>query len=1220
MRVLFNKPAGLPVIALFILAATFTCIYSSVHTNNEAAEEAEERDGMEKAWEQEFEMTKDPALGYVPSERLLTAWNYTKGIIMARNSQAIDGMEWKTLGSKNYGGRSRAVLVDLNDATGKTVFVGSVGGGLWKTTDITAAAPNWVPINDLFGNLAISSIAQDPTNPQVMYFGTGEGYGNSDAIRGIGIWKSTDGGNTWNQLFSTNNSSFYYNFKVMVSSTGVLFTCTTTGVYRSTNGGTNFTKVLGTGMGIIGTNSNTSYDIEEAANGTLYATLRGVESSGLSGSIHKSTDGGVTWGAALTLPISADRIEIATAPSNANYIYALVELGSQVNGILLSTNGGTSFATLSEPDDADTGIPATDFSRGQAWYDLTIAVAPSDPNTVFVGGVDLFKTSDAGATWTQVSHWYGGFGYQNVHADQHNIIFAPGSSQIAYFVNDGAIYRTTNALEVMPTIISKETNYNTLQFYSCAMHPTATSYQFLAGAQDNGTHRFTQLTFANTNEATGGDGAFCHIDQNEPQYWFSSYVYNNYYRSSDGGSSFPGSASYGSSTGRFINPTDYDDINNKMYCALSTSGTTYTYLRWDNPQTGSTFAAVTCPGLNGHVSAVKVSPNTAHRVFFGTSNGNVVMVDNANTATPTATIINSGSGMSSSYISCVEVQNGDDNHLLVTFSNYGLNSVWETTNGGVSWQSVEGNLPDMPVRWALFHPTNNDQALIATELGVWTTDNLSGTATVWGASNNGLANVRVDMLQSRTSDNLIIAATHGRGLYYTSTFSPAAASFVPASQIVYPGRTLQFTNTSINSNTYAWDFGDGTTATSQNPSKKFNTPGTYNVTLSINGGASSTAKSITVMPFSGTPYALANGGNFESNPTHFAAETINGTGWEKGTSAISGKNGTNSGTNAWVTGLTASNYTNNSESYLYTPLYNLAAPGTYNFSFFTKYSFESDWDGFRIEYSIDTGRTWTPVGTSVAANWYNSGNTSGTTIFPAGQAFFSGTQSSFAQKTTDISFLAGNSRVAFRFAFKADGGVTAAGAAIDDVQITGTTNTPLPLTLLNFTASKTDKDASLQWTTANEKNVAYFELERSWNGLEFAFIGRKEALNGSSNQYTAKDLLSKMVSRLSNITYYRLKMVDKDGSYRYSNIVSLKWSETVNSFVSLAPNPFSDYVQISTRSGIRQVQVLDANGKTLLLTNNVPNGRLKLSLLPAGMYFIRVFTSEGISTQTLLKQ
>jgi PKD repeat protein len=1200
------------IIGSFLLLAAAAVISSAIYifiqfdSNDTQTSKIPKRDRIELAWEQEFEMTKDLSLGYVPIERLIPAYNYAKASLAARTNESIPGLQWTALGPKNSGGRTRALLVDLNDATRKTVWAGSVGGGLWKTTDITASEPNWIPANDLFGNLAVTSVAQDPTNPQIMYFATGEGYGNSDAIRGLGIWKSINGGANWNQLASTNNSSFYYNQKILVSNTGVLFSCTQSGVFRSANGGTSFTKVLGTGLGISGATSNVSYDIEQAGNGEMYATLFG--------SIHKSTNGGTSWSAALSLPIAAERIEIAASQSNPNYLYALVESGNAINGILQSTDGGLTFVSKTEPDDADGGITAADFSRGQAWYDLTMEVSPTDPFTLYVGAIDIFKSIDGGGSWGQVSHWYGGFGYQEVHADQHNIVFSPGNSNIVYFTNDGAVFRTEDGNALVPTITPKSTNYNTLQFYGCAMNPTAGSFNFLAGAQDNGSHKFTQPLLHNTIEVTGGDGAFCHIDQDQPQYQFTSYVYNNYYRSTNGGATFSG-ANHGNN-GRFINPTDYDDLGNKMYCARSSNQ----YLRWENPQTGSTFTQVTCTELNGTVSAVKVSPNTPNRVFFGTSNGNVVKVDDAHTATPMATTINAVTSMPSGYISCVEVQPGNDDHILVTFSNYGSNSIWETTNGGNNWVSVEGNLPDMPVRWIIFNPINNDQALIATELGVWSTDNLNATATNWGSSNNGMANVRVDMLQSRSSDKLIIAATHGRGLYYTGAFSPASAGFSTNTQIIYPGRALQFINTSMNASSYAWNFGDGNTSTSQDPLKKYSTPGTYTVTLSINGGSSTVMKNIIVMPMSGTPYTPSQGGNFDVNPFHFAAETISGTGWEKGSSMIAAKSGTNSGSNAWVTGLNASVYTNNSESYLYAPSYNLSSPGSYNFSFYTKYAFEADYDGFRVEYSLDTGKNWTPLSTTTSANWYNFANMAGTTAFPQFQAYFSSTQSSFAKKNYDVSFLAGNNQVAFRFAFKTDGGVTAAGAAIDDVEITGAANVPLPLNLVSFSASKEGKDALLKWITANEINVSHFEIERSWTGVEFSSIGRVNAFNQNNNSYNFKDLLSRLSNIPSNTTYYRLKMTDKDGKFRYSQTETLKWQDLQNTKITVSPNPFRDHLQLNTQLRITQVQLIDNNGRIVAATNNLNNGRFNVPSLPAGTYYLRVHTTEGIITEKVMKQ
>ncbi len=789
-----------------LLYLTLLSLFISCNNVKHNKQENENETGALEALKRAQKMMQDPALGYIPTERLLLAKEY-KDFLMQQNNAVISGVNWESLGPKNQGGRTRAIIVDARDATGNTVLAGSVGGGLWKTTNISAASPTWTAVDDLMANLSITSIAQDPANGQIMYITTGEGYGNGDAIRGNGVFKSSNGGATWAQLASTNNSNFHYNQRVIVTATGAVLVATDGGgLQRSSNGGSTWTKVLGTGLGITGAASNTCYDVEIASNGNIYASLNGT--------LHKSTDGGVTFGVAITLPISGGRIELACAPSDPNYIYAVLELSGAVNGIIKSTNGGTSWVSVTEPVDADTGIPSTDYSRTQAWYDLSIAVDPNNRDILFVGGVDLFRSTNGGTSWTQMTHWYGGFNFQYMHSDQHLAYFRPGSSSEAYFANDGGIFRTTNANAAMPTISDKGSGYITTQFYSCAMTPTACTNYFLAGAQDNGSHQFSLNGIQNTFQVTGGDGAYTHIDQDQPQYQFTSYVYNDFYRSNDGGRSF---SEFTTTGGDFISTTDYDDAGNILYMCDANN----TYRRWNNPQTATTaasavFTQISVPAFNGFVSAIKVSPNTANRVFFGTQGGRIVRVDNANTATPTAT--NISTGLPAAYLNCVEVETGDDNHILVTYTNYGVNSVWETINGGSTWTSVEGNLPDMPIRWALFNPNNRDQALVATELGVWSTDNLNGSSTVWGASNTGLANVSVAMLQVRASDNLVIAATHGRGMFSSDIFTTPTALFAAECVLGYQNGPINFSSSSYKATSWAWNFGDGQTSTLENPS------------------------------------------------------------------------------------------------------------------------------------------------------------------------------------------------------------------------------------------------------------------------------------------------------------------------------------------------------------------------------------------------------------------
>jgi PKD repeat protein len=1176
-------------------------------------EEGKKKDRPDLAWLQYQELTKDPALGYTPTDRLQQAYLYAEQLRKQnaglKTSAAITGVQWYERGPNNVGGRTRAILVDPNDATKKTVFSAGVNGGLWKTTDITVTNPVWTPINDFFNNLAIICIAANPNNPLEMYFCTGEGHGNIDAARGQGVWKSTDGGITWNQLASS--TGFQRCQRIIVTQANTVLVATNAGLRRSTDGGATWTTPL---AGFI-------YDVEQAVNGDIYAT----PAAGIS----KSTNDGATW-AALTLPIAADRVEIACAPSDANYVYALVENGNVVNGIIRSTNAGTTWTTRTEPVDADTGIPATDFSRSQAWYDLCIAVSPTNRDHVFVGGIDLFKSTDGCNTWQQISHWYGGFGFQEVHADQHWIYFEPGNPNVIYFGNDGGIYRTINGTAAIPTITQKNSGYNVTQFYACASGPIAGSNYFLAGAQDNGSQQFSFPGVNSTIEVTGGDGAFCHIDQDQPQYQWTSYVNNNYFRSTNCGQSFT-SVTLSSNTGAsFINPTDYDNVANIMYCSNAGGN----YVRWDNPQSGNTHSVINIAAFGGgDVTHINATTNTANRVFFGLNNGRVVRVDNAHTGTPTATHINSTGGMPTTSVSCIAVEQGNDNHLLVTYSNYGVNSVWETTNGGATWTSVEGNVPDMPVWWALFNPNNPDQAMIATELGVWTTDDLNGGATVWGPSNAGLANTRVTMLQLRTSDKLVVASTHGRGLFTTDIFMDPAPDFSVNTRVAYVGQNLTFTNSSAKATSYLWNFGDATTSTLANPTKSYATPGLYTVTLTINGGCPTCTKSVTnyiqVLPDRPVPYLVGNGGDFETNVNDFGGQNMKDNGgptpcgtplssvtWERGNSAIVGKNGFVSASNAWVTGLTAANYSNNDYTILYSPSFDFSGAGTYTLQFQTKFDTEAQYDGYIVEYSTDRGTTWTQLNNSVAAGWYNTTALAGG-IFTPGTAFFSGLQSTYSLRSQNVSFLSGNSSVAFRFVFRADGGVTDVGAAIDDFEILYTST--LPNTALNLQGIHKNGQNELTWKVESPEKASFYTIEYSYDGVQFNTLPVQ--VSATQNKEYAYNHASS-----HSRTFYRIIQHNKDGQSRFSNVIEISIAENMSLVVYPVPSSSTVTVQGAfNTTGNIQYAVFNTSGQKVLTHNENINWAgiythtLNIQALPAGIYYLRIQEANQVTVKKIVK-
>jgi len=750
-------------------------------------------DRPDLALAQDVALTRDPATGTVPRERLDAAARYNQAQLMRLAQQRTTALlltnaTWAERGPSNVGGRVLALLVDPADATGNTVWAGSAGGGLWKATGATTGAYRWTNVNSSLGNLAVTTVAAVPgTRPEVLYCGTGEGYYNGDAIQGAGIWKSADGGATWAQLSSTANPTFYFVQKIVVHPvTKDVYAATRSGLWRSRNGGSSWNQVLGLATSPASASSRVA-DIEIGADNTLYASFGIFNTDG----IYRSASGDLgSWTNLNTLAGSGlpttgyHRIELACAPSDPNRLYAIFEASSyKLLNIYRSSDRGNTWVALSRPGATATNT-TFDYTNGQAWYNLAAAVSPADPNALYVGGLDLWFTSDAGnATptsigWDHESYWNTTpTSPYYVHADHHAIAFVPTTTALAnqaFFGSDGGVAYSadasiSNATEPNFSVI--DNTLNVTQFYAVAMHPSTTNY-FLAGAQDNGTQKFTAANVGATTQATGGDGGFCAIDQGTGNVQFTSYIYNQYRRSVNGGASFT-NFNISASAGSFINPFDYDSRAGVLYAAY-TSGT---YLAWTNAgNTAATNATTSTPSLGtgtGQVTHVAISPLMANRIYVGTDAGLVLRVDNAN-ATPTVTRLYTG--VANTSVSCIAVDPANEKHLLVTYSNYGIVSVFETTNADATtptWTSVEGALPDMPVRWALFDPGNPTRALLATEMGIYSTEQLNGNSTVWTPATNGPVNTRVDMLRYRPSDQLLAAATHGRGLFTSAILSSA---------------------------------------------------------------------------------------------------------------------------------------------------------------------------------------------------------------------------------------------------------------------------------------------------------------------------------------------------------------------------------------------------------------------------------------------------------------
>jgi len=803
------------------------------HDNEEIEnEKSESEDAPEKAVEQDNERTKDPALNRPTPEVL-------PGVILNSAIQTFSGAllglpgagsstSWVQRGPNNIGGRTRALAWDPNDGTGKKVWAGGVTGGLWYNNDITDANSSWVNVGDVWTNLAITKIAFDPINAQNIYVSTGEGFGVS-ASQGAGIWKSSNGGTSWTQLSSTISMTYINDLVVRnESGTSVVYAAVdgdfyqgswsiyqNTGLYRSLNGGTSWSQVMLTNTNPPGTGAPyTPSSISIAQDNRLWVGTKATPYSGTDrgGGNVLYSDNGTSWTIAKSVAVTngRGRVTVATAPSNANYVYAFIEKntasGASTISLIKSSDKGATWSDMALPDDVDNGISAADFSRGQAWYDQVLKVDPNFPQTVYIGAIDLFKSTDAGANWTQISKWSDNPGMgaistlSYVHADNHTMEFKPGSSSTAVFGNDGGVFYSgdlTNA-STSSVINARNANYNVTQFYAAAIHPNIGINYYLAGAQDNGTQQFTSAGLGSTQDVSGGDGAYCFIDQTNPNYQITSYVYNNIYRSTNGGNNF--STILSENTGSFINPATYDNNLHIYYSYKSSNGTDGVIKRITGINATTSVSDVAITGLNTNITAFKVSPLTtgSTTLFIGTSNSKIIKVTNAD-GTPSSTTLSTTGFPANASISSIDI-GATENELLVTFFNYGVDRIWYTSNGGTTWINKMGSgvtkFPNIPARWGMFNPNNRaNDILLATELGIYGTTNFSNANPTWTQLNNGFTNVRTDMLQYRASDKQVIAATFGRGLYSSNGFAviPSITSFTPTTAST--GTTVTITGT-----------------------------------------------------------------------------------------------------------------------------------------------------------------------------------------------------------------------------------------------------------------------------------------------------------------------------------------------------------------------------------------------------------------------------------------
>ena len=691
-------------------------------------------------------------------------------------------------------GRVAAIAVDPNTDT--TFYVASAGGGVWKTTD---GGQSYVATTDLLGDTAMGSVAVAPSNGQVVYAGTGEANGSGDSRYGIGLLKSTDGASTWSLIPGPSNAFYRKSLsKIVVSPTDPSTVYLTTangnygvggngGVWKSTDGGATWANVTAA-AGLDSGQSFRDLVLDPTTPTTLYA-------AGAS-SLYKTTDGGATWailgGGLPTANIGRTALALCASAPGTLYASITNSSNSSLLGLYKTTDGGNTWAKL-------TGVP--NYLGQQGWYDNAVAVSPTNPNQVFMGGqvnyngtvgtyYALVGSQDGGSTFQDYSLGTDGTG---PHTDLHALTFAADGS-VLLDGNDGGVWRLENPSTAGGNTTTEWTDLNTtlgtIQFTGIALHPTDPTVAY-GGSQDNGTEKYTGSTA--WTQVRDGDGGFVRVDQSNPQTVYHEYYGISLERSDDGGATWNGKVTGinpsdpqppdGSDPAAFYVPFKLDPLNQSRVIYA----TDHVY---ESTNRGDSFTAIGTPGTAGYnagdsiVSTLGVAGGT----IYAAAGGHLFVTTNDGAAWADVSL---PGGLGS--ITDISVNPSNASEAYVSRATFAAGKIFHTTNGGTTWTDVSGNLPNEPFNAVAFSPATGN-LYAGGDDGVYLSANGGASWSRFDPTGD-FPTVQVVDLAISPGANLIGAGTHGRGLFEMVLPSTAATVLAVASVTTAYYQTVTLTAT-----------------------------------------------------------------------------------------------------------------------------------------------------------------------------------------------------------------------------------------------------------------------------------------------------------------------------------------------------------------------------------------------------------------------------------------
>lgn len=699
--------------------------------------------------------------GDIPYERFFGAMDEKK--VMEQMDNPSSSVAWVPNGPYNIGGRITALAV--NPSNPNIIILGAAAGGIFKSTN---GGVNWVAKTDNWPSLSVGCLMMSPSNPSIIYCGTGEGNSAIDVYPGFGMLKSTDMGDTWNIVGLTEalhipsmdihplNPNILYASVMAFRSFGP-----NKGIYKSTNGGVNWSKVLYVSDSTSGVDVKVAPDDLNMVYAAMWERIRTPPSisktGGISSGLWRSTNAGANWtqlGPSNGIPASTSttgRISIAVARSNPNYVYSIFKTttGNNISGVYKSTNRGVNWTTM-----GTSGLQSSGFD----WYFGLLEVDPTNPDKVYVGSVDIFRTTN-GTSWVNLTNSYSGT-FDEQHPDQHVLWINPANTNNLICGNDGGIFKTTSGNAPW----TKSYDLPITQFY-------ATSIDYLnpvrkiGGSQDNG----SKITFTgavnNWEVIYGGDGFTALIDYSNSNIIYCCSQNGGLGRSTNNGSTFTDITT--GLTGRFNWSTPYIlDIQDPATVYVGS------HMLFKSTNRGNSWTAISgdlTRGPNGRLGTITcisngVTGGNQRVLYVGTDDAKMSVTTNGGT-----NWIDVTGSLPQRYVTDIMCDRRNPAIAYVTLSGFNIDQnnthVFRTTNYGASWSNISGNLLNVPVNSVIVDHMRDSVVYVGCDAGVYYTTNLGAS---WAILGTGLPNAPVFDINYHPVSQILCAGTHGRSMFEIS--------------------------------------------------------------------------------------------------------------------------------------------------------------------------------------------------------------------------------------------------------------------------------------------------------------------------------------------------------------------------------------------------------------------------------------------------------------------